>query len=259
MPLLTLTTDYGSSSHYVAAIKGRIFSLYPHATIVDISHNIRNFDVLQAAFVLRNAFHDFPEGTVHIIGVDTNINLHKQFLICRHQQQFFLCADNGLINLLFDETPREIWSIRPEHTRPSDLFPDKNLLAEIAVKLMQGTDPATLGNPARPANKSILNHAVTDGNIIRASIVFIDEYQNAFVNVSRTLFEEIGKNRNFKIYYFRRNYIDSISRHYHDVREGDELALFNEYGYLEIAMNHGRASQLLGLKVGGPVIIEFED
>lgn len=230
----------------------------PDARLVDISHSVAPYDIVQAAFVLRNAAPSFPAGTVHIIAVDTNIRLHNQFLVAKHNGQFFIGADNGIFSLLFDSDP-EVFVIRPDLIPANDLSPDKNVFAPVAVKLINKADLLSLGDFGEIKNIRHQLKPVEDGNIIRGSIVFIDGYKTAITNISKQLFEQKRMDRPFAIFFRRKEQINHISENYDQVKAGDALALFNSNNWLEIAINTGAAGDLLGLKQGGQVIIEFYD
>ena len=260
MEFITLISDYGHNSPYVAALKGVIYSQLPDVQVTDISHAIKPHDVLQAAYILKNAAKYFPAGTVHIISVDTAFALHKQFLIVEYKNHFYIGADNGIFSLLFDEKPENILAVKPDLISADDLFPDKNLFAGLAIKMILHEDINTFAVPANIQNIKQNISPVEEENLIRGSIIFIDGYGNAITNITKKLFEQKveGKKR-FSVFYRKREKINYISKNYNDVKNGHELALFNEAELLEIAMNTGKAGQLLGLNEGGQVFIEFYD
>ena len=123
MAIVTLLTDSGESDHYIAAIKARILSANPDARIVDISHHIRMFDIGHAAFVLRSVFRDFPIGTIHLVGVDAAGNRGEPFIIAELEGHFFIGADNGIMSLLSEQPPQQIWEI--QSTVEATTFPEK--------------------------------------------------------------------------------------------------------------------------------------
>ncbi len=259
LQIITITSDFGNNSHYLAAVKGKIFQLIPDTQLVDISHEVSNYDVLQASFLLRNSFKNFPVGTIHVLFVDSNIKMHKQFLVVKNDGHYFISADNGIFNLMFDEISDDVWQIKFEEKLSENLFFEKDVFAQ-AIKNIVSEIPFEKFLIKSKINTILHNsmQAVVNENTIRASIIFIDKYQNAFVNISQKLFEENRKGRKFKLYYFGKNYLTKIAKHYTEIEEGNELALFNENGYLEIAINKGAAAQLLGLRVGQKVIVEFD-
>ena len=129
MAIITLTTDLGYKDFYQAALKGSILSQLPNANIVDISHDISAFNIPQAAFILRNAFHYFPKGTVHLIGIDSVFNEKTRYLALKYREHYFVGSDNGRGALLFEEEPSEIvelnimQDLKYLHFPLSDIFP----------------------------------------------------------------------------------------------------------------------------------------
>jgi len=260
MSFITLISDYGQNSPYVAAVKGSILSYIPDAKIIDISHSVNPHDVLQAAYILKNSSSSFPEKTIHIISVDTSFAKHQHFLIIRSKNQYYIGADNGIFSLLFEENPDEIFEVNADLIDINDLFPDKNLFTKLASKILNGQDIKSFTSQSTIKNIKQNISPVVEENLIRGNIIFIDGYGNAITNIPKNLFEKknIEKKR-FAIFYRRKDKITYISKNYSDVKNGTELALFNESGLLEIAMNTGKAGQLLGLNEGGQIIIEFYD
>jgi S-adenosylmethionine hydrolase len=159
---------------------------------------------------------------------------------------------------LFDNTPHSIRQFKDELYVPNDLFPEKNVWSKVATALLSKQKMDDMLNPCEGHRKMQSLKAVVSDDKIIASVIFIDSYQNVFLNISKSEFEAFQKGRNFKLFYAPRHPITTISKAYSDVSEGEELILFNENEYLEIAMNKGKASSLLGLKLGNQVIIEFE-
>jgi len=260
MAFITLISDYGQNSPYVAALKGVIYSQIPNAIIVDISHSVNPHDVLQSAYILKNSLSFFPEGTIHIISVDTSFAKHNRYLIIRHQAHIYIGADNGIFSLLFDTPPEDVLEIDAGMININDLFPDKNLFVKIAARIINGDELSSFTSPSSIKNIKQNIAPVVEENLIRGNIIFIDGYGNAITNITQALFQKKNiEKTHFAIFYRRKDKITYISKNYSDVKDGTELALFNESGLLEIAMNTGKAMQLLGLNVGGQIIIEFYD
>ena len=257
MNIITLTSDYGNSSHYIAAIKGNLLKNIATVQIVDISHGIQRFNKIEAAFVLGNSYKNFAEGSIHLVCVDTNIYEHKNIVIAKHQNQYFIALDNGIINLIFEQLPIEIWVLKNALLANVDLFIENDVFVKIAEHLAKNlpiTEIADLGNLS---NELALRNITIDEDGITAQVAFIDGFGNVHFNLSKTTFEQIRNGRDFKIYYARKNYFNKISKHYNEFVSGTELVLFNSNNYLEIAINKGNASQLLGLKTSSKIIIEF--
>src|SRR5690606_9437010 len=112
MSIITLTTDYGLKDHFVGALKGKILSEFPEATIVDISHDIDAFNISETSYIIGAAYSSFPKGTVHLIGVDIELNDHNQHIVMQWNDQYFICADNGILSILIQKiVPQKIVSI----------------------------------------------------------------------------------------------------------------------------------------------------
>ncbi len=260
MAIITLTTDWGVKDYYVSAVKGAILSEYPEANIVDVSHLVPPFDILQASFILKNSFFNFPKGSVHLIGVNTLMEKDIRYLAVYSQGHYFIGADNGIFSLIFDSTPDKIIELNLPSNVYNITFPTKEILVKAACHMAKGGSIDLLGTEVNSYLERILLRAVVEGSVIRGSVIYIDSYKNVITNITQTLFEEIGKDRPFTVFFRKFEYnIDVISKSYTDVYEGEKVALFSSTGYLEIAINQGKASGLLGLDMGDTVRVEFYD
>lgn len=265
MPLgiITLTSDLGSRDHYVAAVKASILSHAPQAVLVDISHDVRSFDIQAAAFLVRNVWHQFPLGTVHIIGVNPELTVRQPHLAIHYMGHYFVSADNGIFYLLFDGEPDDIYEI----TLPQGddwTFPMKGVFAKAAAHLSRGGPIEFLGQRADSFNHALVQTAVLDGDLLKGHVEYIDHYGNVYCNISKKLFESVRKKRKYNILYKSVGFaISKISNYYTDVVEGERLAMWSSGGQLMIAINGGStihgggAADLFGLQVGDVIRIEF--
>ncbi len=255
-PFFTLTTDFGTQDYYAGALKGALLRACPDAQLLDISHAIKPFDIVQAAFVVQNTYPEFPEGTIHLIGVNCVYADNFRFVAARANGHFFLVPDNGLLTLLFEHLPdadvRALPDAEPVH------FPVKNIFAAAAAHLASGLPFVELGTPAGPLLQRINLRPVIMPTRIRGTVIHIDNFENALVNIRRDTFEKIVQDRPFSLFFKRNDAITRLSRNYCDVPVGESLCLFNSAGFLEIAVNMGRAATLLGLKVEDVVEVVFE-
>jgi len=256
MPFITLTSDLGERDHYVAAVKGALYSACPDIRIVDISHQISHFDIAHAAFVLKNAYHHFPDGSIHLVSVESTDKPDARILLVRKNRHFFVAYDNGIISLLFDDGPDEIFHILREEG-PAGTFPFREIMVDIACRLVNGSTAEALGVRVSEYEERQKPQPVLNGNSLRGAILYFDHYGNAMTNISRSLFEEIIGDKRFSIAFKNNETVRSISMSYNEVPEGEKLCIFNSEGYLEIAINKGQARQLFGLKIGDLIQIEF--
>ena len=261
MSIITLTTDLGIKDHYVSIIKGEIYKQISEINIVDISHEITKFDIQEAAFVFKNSYKHFPEGTVHIIGINDELSNDNQHLAISINNQFFIGADNGIFSLIFDETyPDKIIRLNIELESNNLTFAIKDVFLKAACHLIRGGTLEMLGNQIPDfKNKAAMIKAVTSKDSIRGSIIHIDSYGNATTNINQETFNNISLGRNLEILYGKETEsITKIRKQYKDVDEGERLALFSTDGLLEIAINQGKANELLGLYLYDIIRIEFK-
>ena len=257
MAIITLTTDFGSKDHYVGSVKGAILNQSPSAVIIDISHQIEKFNIQDAAFILKEAYPNFPKNTVHIIGLQTEYTASGGFVAIEHNEQFFIGADNGIFSLIFEEQPKTIVEI-PVAPKLKSIFPVRDIFASVACKLSIGTSIKNIGNPKQNLEQRLPFRATSMGNTIRGSVVFIDSYGNVITNIDRSLFEQIGKGEQFVIELARNNQIERISNEYNEVPEGELVAIFNSANHLEIAMRNGTINTMLNLKLHDSITISFQ-
>lgn len=260
MAIITLTTDLGIKDHYVGVLKGSLLQQCPDVTIVDITHQIPTYDILKAAFTIKNCYADFPKGTIHLVGVNPEITSTTPYLVAKHQDYYFIGADNGVFSLIFDEKPDQLFELNIA-LNPDDLtFPTKDIFSKAACHLAKGGTLEMIGKPIENWVEKAFFRAVSVGNIIKGMAIHIDHYGNIITNIDETFFKAFGEGREFTIEFRGGDYdINTISQFYSDQAEGEKLALFSSSGLLEIAMNKGNASRLLGIKESDTIRVEFYD
>jgi S-adenosylmethionine hydrolase len=248
MPLLTLTSDIGNQDYLVGAVKAQLLRINAEFTLMDISHSIPPFNYPQAAYICRSAFAHFPDFTYHLILINLFESKPDHLLLAFHKNQYYLCADNGLLTMILEEKPELAIGVPLEKNVIRNTLHCTEVMGKAVNKLINGEPIGDIGdadisfiekNPLRP----LLSDTWIEGQII-----FIDNFENVIVNITREQFEEQRKGRSFKIIFKRDEVIDHISETYADAQEGEKLALFNSAGYLEIAINKGNAAGLFGLK-----------
>ena len=259
----------GHKDYYVAALKGALWTLDPSLTLVDISHHISPFSIAEASFQLRAASINFPPGTVHLVGIDDEpvINGTQSQLpsILKFRGQYFVGSDNGIFALILnEEEPEGFWQIDNVLSNPKFLTaPTKTIFAPTAVKLAKGEKIEDFASEADAWNRAVGTRPILDEFLIKTHVIHIDYYGNAIFSLTKSDFDKY-KDMPFTIYFRNKEYfIDKISLAYNDVTNGERLALFNDAGHLEIAINKGvtgaggGANALFGLQLGDIVRIEF--
>lgn len=260
MHIITLTSDWKEYDYYVASLKGKLLSTCPEAILVDINHSIKPFNTAQAAFVVKNSFPHFPDGTIHIIAVNSEPEVGGQLLAARKDNQFFLCADNGMLGLLGGCEPEQVVKLKEPSNLQSGSFISMSIFAEVACALSAGRPLTEIGEPFEFYNKQIPLRATIEDNIITGSVIHIDSYCNAITNISNDLFRRVGTNRPFEIYVQSKHYmINRINKRYNETPPGELLAIFNAVNLLEIAIRNGNAAGLLKLNTSSTIRVEFKD
>jgi len=260
MSVITLTTDLGLNDHYVGVLKGSILKQYPEAKIVDITHHIPAYNILQAAFTLKNAYQAFPDGSIHIVGVTPNAGVESEHLLVYEDGHYFIGADNGLFSLMFPKLPKKIYRLNLTAENELISFPSRDIYTKAACHLAKGGTMEMIGQQSKDMVERTMFQATTIDNLIKGMAIHIDHYGNIITNIDESTFNAFGRNREFKIEFRHGDYnINEISKSYNDVPEGEKLALFSSNKLLEIAMNQGNASQLLGIRESDIIRIEFYD
>lgn len=248
MALITLTSDIGSPDYLVGAIKAQLMRVNPGAQLIDISHNIPPFNYPQAAYVCRSTIRHFPEQTFHLILVDLFAKKPERLILAFHQEQYFLCADNGLLSMILEENPSVVMGIPIDASTARTTLAITEVMGEVVNRIDKGEPILQIGTPDISFNEKRHLRPTIEQQFIEGQIIFIDSFENVIVNITRDQFEENRKGRGFKIIFRGDEMIDQLSESYADVSEGEKLALFNSAGYLEIAINKGNAAGLFGLK-----------
>lgn len=275
MAIITLTTDFGEKDHFVGAIKGSIYSELEGVKIVDISHNVSPFNVLEAAYIIQNAYKSFPKGSIHLIGIDSELNPDNKHIAVKLDDHYFICANNGIMSMICNEiTADKIVEINI-HNKLETNFPVLDVFVRVACHVARGGTLEVVGkviSNIKPIKN--LNPFINDEQSqIIGSVIYIDNYGNVVTNIRRKFFEQIQKGRSFEIsarsYKFKeiyKKYSDIVNFEVPEEERQDEgrgLVVFNSSDYLEIAIYKsdlatvGSASSLMGLQMRDTVTVNF--
>ena len=275
MSIITLITDFGHKDYFVGALKGKILSEQKEAVIVDISHEIDLFNTLEASYCIEAAYSNFPKGTIHIIGVDSERVGDTQHIAMQWDDHYFICADNGILNTLIQKKiPQKIVAITI-HDRLNTDVSDMDVFAAVACHISRGGLLNVIGKEIQSLKSvSVLTSTISDDLAeIKGQIVYIDSFGNCVTNISQKQFNDTIRSRKFEII-IKNKKITRLHKSYSDFPisdtkqlkdlEGDFLALFNENGYLEIAIYKsnpktvGSAATLLGLHFRDSISVKFK-
>lgn len=248
MPILTLTSDIGQHDFLAGAVKGQLLQVVNPVTVVDITHQLSPFNYPQAAYVCRNAIKNFPPGTCHLILVNLFDEKPEYMLLAEHNGHYIGCADNGLLTMILEELPQKVVSLALDKNHQKNTLYCTTVFGKAFNEIMNGKTLDQVGDPSVSIRVKNSLRPLLGNNWIEGQIIFIDNFENVIVNITREEFEEQRRGRSFKIVFKRDEMIEKISDTYADVPEGEKLALFNSAAYLEIAINKGNAAGLFGLQ-----------
>jgi S-adenosyl-L-methionine hydrolase (adenosine-forming) len=257
LPLITITTDFGTKDGFVAQMKGVISGINGQVRIVDVTHDIKPFSITEGALVLKGISGYFPDGTIHVAVVDPGVGGDRRGVVLHSHGSYYVGPDNGLFSfLLSDDTPWQMRAIENPSLmlkEPHPTFHGRDVFASTAAHLSKGlflqdvgrrvVDPVTIDIPRI--------EEIPDG--IEGRIIHIDRFGNLTTNVDAgTLDRPIESAKAGDVT------IRELSRFFGQVRAGEPLALINSFGFLEIAVNQGDASKELQLGIGDPVTITWQ-
>lgn len=253
--LVTLTTDFGDASPYVAAVKGVILSRNPAARLIDLSHQIPPQDVRHAAFFLAAALPYFPASALHVVVVDPGVGSERAILYVETDGLRLLVPDNGCWTLLPQpKQPRVLRLAEPRYWRPtvSATFHGRDVFAPVAGHLSLGLDPTKLGPPITDWVRLTMPSPRSGPNEIRGEVIFVDHFGNLITNIPAADLQPptvltVGRRT------FRRGF--RWVRAYADAAPGSLVAMTSSMGNLEVAVTQGNAAQKLKAAVGTPIVI----
>jgi S-adenosylmethionine hydrolase len=252
-PVVTLTTDFGLASPYVAAMKGVLLGVCPTARILDLTHQIRPFDVRHAAFFLAEAVPHFPAATLHVVVVDPGVGGERALLFVESPSVRLLAPDNGCWTRLQFPTPprvRRLTNASFWRQPVSDTFHGRDILAPFAGRLAQGLDPAEIGPQVEtwvtlPAEPPHFDSA--SGELV-GTVAFVDDFGNVITNIGATslrMEEAVVCVGDREVHCWVRTYAEA--------EPGALVALCSSGGRLELAVVQGRADERLAAAPGTPV------
>lgn len=272
MSIITLTTDFGTRDYTVSAVKGALLSAIVSPTIIDITHEVAAYNVVEAAYTLKAAYPNFPKGSIHIIGVNAEKTpLHKH-LIVQLNGHYFIGADTGFFSLLAGKD--KIEKIISISKSDFSIFPTKDIFVQIAKEIALDPDISKIGTSITSVNKwHAINPKISADNELIGHIIYIDKFGNSVSDITKKLFNKTIKNNNFEVLAGGTK-IKKVHSHFDSItnynlpaskrqKPGIAMAVFNSLGFLEIALyksnpkEEGSAMSLLGLRVGDSVKVVF--
>lgn len=259
-PIITLTTDYGLSDHLVGSLKGVILRIQPEAHIVDISHQVTPFDILEGALIIGNAYKYFPARTIHVVVVDPGVGSERRPILASTEQHLFVAPDNGVLSVVYQQEPGvTVRHISADHyfLRPlSNTFHGRDIFAPVAAWLAKNVAPSSVGEVIRDFVRFTIPRAKQEGNRLRGLILRADVFGNLMTNIKTEEVSGIVSERKAFRLLAGKAEITRLVENYAQGEPGEPVAIIGSSGFLEISVNKGSAARHLGLSRGAEVVLE---
>jgi S-adenosylmethionine hydrolase len=255
-PIITLTTDFGLSDHFVGVMKGVILGIAPAAHLVDISHEIRPFEIAEGAFTIYQTYRWYPKKTIHLVVVDPGVGTARRPILVEAAGQYFIGPDNGVLSMVYGkEAKHKVRAITAEKyfLRPvSRTFHGRDIFAPVAAHLARGARPTMFGKLIKDYLKLSLDTPTRTGKRVwTGTILKIDRFGNLITNLHVDEFPSV-RSRPFELQVGARR-LARLAINYADTEEPEPFVIVGSSGYLEVACNQASAARLLGCGAGAPV------
>lgn len=257
--LISLTTDFGLSDHFVGTMKGVILGIAPRARLVDISHDVPPFEIVEGAFTIAQTYRYFPSGTVHLIVVDPGVGTSRRPILMEAASQYFIAPDNGVLSMIYKREKHKVREITAQKyflPNVSHTFHGRDIFAPCAAHLASGVRPARFG---RLIHDYVRLGLAAPQQVARrnwsGTILKIDRFGNLITNLHIDDFSWVAT-RPFELDVG----LEKVRRFAHSFADGgpgELLVLVGSSGYLEVVVNQGSAAKLLGCGTGAPVELAF--
>ncbi len=260
---IVLITDFGLGDPFVGAMKGVIISINPEARMVDLTHDISPYNILQAAVTIKSSYAYFPEGTIFLAVVDPTVGSDRKKILVEARGRYLVGPDNGIFWTLLEETPAEkiilLKNSKYFLKTTSKTFHGRDVFAPVAAWLSLGADCTDFGPPQENISELHIPQATLSGNyMITGEVLFSDHFGNLTTNITMELLQKLDKPsaKSSLQVSVKKERIGSLTAHYSQ-GEGPS-ALINSWGYLEIYVPRGNAGAELGITVGEPVWVTID-
>jgi S-adenosylmethionine hydrolase len=257
-PIITLTTDFGPSSPYVAQMQGVVLSICRDVDLVDISHAIGPQNIREGAVVLADATRRFPAGTIHVAVVDPGVGTSRRIVYAELGEQRYVTPDNGLLSLLADRhQPKRVVALENSDywlPQPSQTFHGRDIMAPVAAHLAAGLDPKQLGRPRDAIVMLNWPQPKKSASSVAGEILYIDSFGNLISNIGDTDVQALGDPASLVVDCGGRK-IRGVVPTYGAALNGEFVALFDSQGRLEVAVVGGNAARELQAQVGEAIVV----
>lgn len=258
-----LLTDFGNRDYFVASLKGVILSINPDCTIVDISHEVPDYDLTAAAFIIWACYRFFPRGSIFLTVVDPGVGSERRVLLVMAGNYYFIAPDNGVLSLIYKEEKVNVLEITGRQFYLTDRqtsFEGRDRMAPVAAWLSLGVPPSELGRPAASPRFLELPEPLLKGREIQGQILYRDKFGNLITSLSQKLVAQfLDHNRGANpVVIAGKKKISEMAATYSSANPDRPFFIINSLGLLEIALFKKSAAEALGLEPGDPVVLKAD-
>ncbi|MBK7957426.1 MAG: SAM-dependent chlorinase/fluorinase [Bacteroidetes bacterium] len=252
--IISLTTDYGIKDHYVAAFKAKLMQRFGNIPVLDISHSVSPYNIIEAALFVKSIKKHCLENTIHLIDVD-HAGGNMQLIWIQRDNQYFVMPDNGMISLIFPDCYKYPVFKLPYAEEDLRFLNMQDLFIHVADRLI---NEANIGSESTNYMQSQTFNPIITGDTVHVSVIYVDQYSNAILNIDFEQFEKFRNGRRFEISIQRQFTVNRISASYAQVHENELCCIVNDAGHLELCMNKAKLAQLFSLGFGSEMLIDFQ-
>lgn len=257
--IITLTTDYGTDDHLVGTLKGVILKINPDVDIIDITHRVAPFDLLDGALTIGAAYSYFPPKTIHVVVVDPGVGTERRPLLVSGQNQYFIAPDNGVLSVVYErEQNAVVRHANADHyyLQPlSKTFHGRDIFAPVAAWLSKGYQTASMGEEITDYKRFALPRPKDADGDLKGVVLRIDSFGNLITNFREQDLPGVSENGGAIKLQVGPHAVTRLVETFANGNAGEPIAYFGSSGYLEIAVNKGNASKTLSVGRGTPVVL----
>lgn len=259
-PIITLTTDFGTSDHLVGAMKGVILNINPAARIVDLNHHVTPFDVLDGALSIANAYRYFPPRTIHVVIVDPGVGSDRRPLLVSGEKQYFIAPDNGVLSMIFERESCTVRNITSEHYFLNPLsatFHGRDIFAPTAAWLSKAFQTEAFGEEISDALRFSMPKPKPAGQAVKGVVLRVDAFGNLMTNLTTEDVPASAVESGAIKLSVGGKEVRRLEQTFAQGTPGEPIALFGSAGYLEVVVNRGSAARTLGANRGAEVTLDL--
>jgi S-adenosyl-L-methionine hydrolase (adenosine-forming) len=259
-PIITLTTDFGTSDHLVGAMKGVILNINPAARIVDLNHHVTPFDILDGALSIANAYKYFPPRTIHVVIVDPGVGTERRPLLVSGEKQYFIAPDNGVLSMIFERESCTVRHITAAHyflNPVSPTFHGRDIFAPTAGWLSKAFQTEAFGEQITDSVRFAVPRAKPSGQAIKGVVLRVDAFGNLMTNLTTEDVPAVAVASGTIKLSVGGKEVRKLIQTFALGTPGEPIAVFGSAGFLEIAVNRGSAARTLGANRGAEVTLNL--